>query len=151
MNKRYLAVVRGNPKKAEWLCDAKLGPDPREHGRHRVDPKGKDAETFFKVLERKDGLALIEAHPHTGRTHQIRLHLTHAGLPIVGDTMYGAAQDRARKTAPMGLRAVGLEYRDPFTRRPVRIEAPADAFVAQFFGETIESPRIEKKAGSADS
>jgi RluA family pseudouridine synthase len=134
MNKRYLAVARGNPKKDQWLCDAKLGPDPKEHGRHRVDPKGKDAETHFQVLDRKDGLALIEARPLTGRTHQIRLHLTHAGLPIVGDTMYGAAQDRSRKTAPMGLRAVGLEYTDPFQRRRIKIEAPADAFIAQFFG-----------------
>ena len=148
MSKRYLAVVRGNPKKDEWLCDANLGPDPREHGRHRVDPNGKDAETHFKVLNRKDGSALIEARPLTGRTHQIRLHLTHAGLPIVGDTMYGASEDRSRKTAPMGLRAVGLEYRDPFTRRPVRIEAPCEAFVAQFFGETTSAPRSEKQDGS---
>src|SRR5690349_16580710 len=43
MNKRYLAVVRGVPKKDEWLCDVKLGPDPKEHGRHRADPNGKQA------------------------------------------------------------------------------------------------------------
>ena len=134
MNKRYLAVVRGNPKKDEWLCDAKLGPDPKEHSRHRVDPKGKQAETFFKVLDRKEGLALLEARPFTGRTHQIRIHLAHAGLPIVGDTMYGAPQDRSRKTAPMGLRAVGLEYLDPFRRRPIKIQAPIDAFISEFFG-----------------
>src|ERR1051325_10688145 len=135
MNKRYLAVVRGNPKKNEWVCDLKLGPDPKEHGRHRADPKGKQAETHFKVLDRKEGLALIEARPFTGRTHQIRIHLAHAGLPIVGDTMYGAPQDRSRTTAPMGLRAVGLEYLDPFRRRPIKIEAPAEGFIAQFFGE----------------
>jgi 23S rRNA pseudouridine1911/1915/1917 synthase len=134
MNKRYLAVVRGHPKKDEWLADAKLGPDPKEHGRHRVDPDGKQAETFFKVLDRKEGLALIEARPFTGRTHQIRLHLTHAGLPVVGDTMYGAREDRARKTAPMGLRAVGLEYQDPFQRRRISIEAPSENFIAQFLG-----------------
>jgi RluA family pseudouridine synthase len=134
MNKRYLAVARGNPKKDEWLCDVKLGPDPKEHGRHRVDAKGKQAETMFKVLERKNGLALIEARPFTGRTHQIRIHLAHAGLPIVGDTMYGAAEDRSRKTAPMGLRAVGLEYQDPFRKHRVRIEAPSEAFVGQFLG-----------------
>jgi 23S rRNA pseudouridine1911/1915/1917 synthase len=133
MGKRYLAVVRGNPKQEEWVCDAKLGPDPQEHGRHRVDPKeGKESETHFKVLERRDGLALIEARPLTGRTHQIRLHLTHAGLPIVGDTMYGAREDRDRKTALMGLRAVGLEYVDPFLRRRIRIEAPSEEFVARF-------------------
>jgi 23S rRNA pseudouridine1911/1915/1917 synthase len=134
MNKRYLAVVRGNPKKDEWLCDAKLGPDPQDHSRRRVDPNGKQAETLFKVLDRKEGLALIEARPYTGRTHQIRIHLTHSGLHIVGDTMYGSAEDRSRKTAPMGLRAVGLEYQDPFQRRRVRIEAPTEAFIAQFFG-----------------
>jgi 23S rRNA pseudouridine1911/1915/1917 synthase len=81
---------------------------------------------------------LIEARPFTGRTHQIRIHLAHAGLPIVGDTMYGAPEDRSRKTAPMGLRAVELQYLDPFQRRPVKIEAPSDAFVAQFFGQATE-------------
>ncbi|HUS34778.1 MAG TPA: RNA pseudouridine synthase [Verrucomicrobiae bacterium] len=134
MEKRYLAVARGNPKKDEWLADAKLGPDPSQHGRHRVDPQGKDAETHFKVLERREGLALIEARPFTGRTHQIRIHLAHAGLPIVGDTMYGAPEDRARKIAPMGLRAAGLAYMDPFQRRRVKIEAPTQSFIAQFFG-----------------
>jgi len=135
MNKRYLAVARGLPKKDEWLCDSKLAPDPNQHGRHRVDPNGKQAETMFKVLDRKNGLALIEARPFTGRTHQIRIHLAQAGVPVVGDTMYGASQDRSRKTAPMGLRAVGLEYLDPFQKRPVKIEAPTDAFISQFFGD----------------
>jgi RluA family pseudouridine synthase len=140
MNKRYLAVVRGNPKKEEWLCDLKLGPEPKEHGRHRADPKGKQAETYFKVLDRKEGMALIEARPFTGRSHQIRIHLAQAGLPIVGDTMYGAPQDRSRKTAPMGLRAVGLEYRDPFTRRSVKVEAPTDSFIAEFFEPRENAP-----------
>ena len=132
MKKRYLAVARGEPKKDAWVCDLKLGPDPKENGRHKVDPRGKDAETHFKVLEKRDGLALIESRPVTGRTHQIRLHLTSAGLPIVGDTMYGAPEDRGRKTATMGLRAVGLEYTDPFTRRTIRIEAPQEEFIGQF-------------------
>jgi RluA family pseudouridine synthase len=132
MQKRYLAVVRGNPKQDEWICRAKLGPDPKEHGRHRVDARGKDAETAFSVLERKDGLALIEATPVTGRTHQIRLHLVDAELPIVGDIMYGAPEDRAAPNAQMALRAVGLEYQDPFTRKRVRITAPSEKFVEQF-------------------
>ncbi len=134
MMKRYLAVARGEPKSDEWVCTASLGPEPTDHGRHRVDLKeGKPAETHFKVLERKNGLALIEARPVTGRTHQIRLHLMEAGLPIVGDTMYGTREDRSRRTALMGLRAVGLEYKDPFLRRRIRIEAPTEQFVAQFF------------------
>jgi hypothetical protein len=53
--------------------------------------------------------------------------------------MYGAPQDRSRKTAPMGLRAVGLEYIDPFQRRRIKIEAPTEHFLAQFFGSFSET------------
>jgi RluA family pseudouridine synthase len=134
MEKRYLAVVRGNPKEDQWVCNARLGPDPKEHGRHRVDPRGKDAQTNFKVIERRNDLSLIEARPVTGRTHQIRLHLQHAGLPIVGDILYGAPEDRSRRNSPMGLRAVELKYKDPFLHKPVRIAAPSDEFVQQFLG-----------------
>lgn len=132
MQKRYLVVARGNPKEDEWACKAKLGPDPKEHGRQRIDPGGKDAETKFKVIERRSGLALIEARPLTGRTHQIRLHLEHAGLPIVGDPMYGVPEDRSRRNPLMALRAVELAYEDPFSRKAVRIFAPSEEFVAQF-------------------
>ena len=134
MHKRYLAVVRGDPKQNDWICKAKLGPDPKEHGRHRIDPHGKEAETKFNVIERKNGLSLIEARPVTGRTHQIRLHLEQAHLPIVGDPMYGTAEDRARRNSLMALRAVELEYDDPFLRKHVRIVAPTDEFEEQFFG-----------------
>ena len=138
MHKRYLAVVRGNPKEDIWTCRARLGPDPKEHGRHRVvlnaksTSDSKDAETHFKVLERKGDLALIEASPVTGRTHQIRLHLSHAGLPIVGDTMYGSPEDRALRNPPMALRAVALEFQDPFNRKTIRISASRDEFINQF-------------------
>ncbi|HEX7858965.1 MAG TPA: RluA family pseudouridine synthase [Verrucomicrobiae bacterium] len=142
MHKRYLAVVRGNPQQNEWTCRARLGPDPNEHGRHRVVPgskpstESKDAETHFKVLQRANNLALIEASPITGRTHQIRLHLSDAHLPIIGDTMYGAPEDRTRRNPPMALRAVALEFQDPFNRKPVRISAHTEDFIAQFFTQT---------------
>ena len=140
MHKRYLAVVRGNPKQEHWVCQAKLGPDPKEHGRQLLDPQGKPAETHFKVIERKNDLALIEARPVTGRTHQIRLHLQQAGLPIVGDPMYGALQDRSRRDAAMALRAVELEYSHPFLRKPVRIKAPSDQFIETFLGPAKNNP-----------
>jgi 23S rRNA pseudouridine1911/1915/1917 synthase len=150
MHKRYLAVVRGDPKQDHWICKARLGPDPKEHGRHRVDPQGahgqdaKDAETHFQVIERKPGLALIEARPVTGRTHQIRLHLQHAGLPIVGDTMYGSPEDRSRRNPLMALRAVALEFEHPFLHKPIRISAPTQDFITQFLGPAETTPPASK-------
>ncbi|MGZ8920633.1 MAG: RluA family pseudouridine synthase [Limisphaerales bacterium] len=146
MHKRYLAVVRGEPKENEWICRAPLGPEPKEHGRHRVDPRGKEAETKFNVIERKNGLTLVEAKPVTGRTHQIRLHLGEANLPIVGDPMYGAPEDASRRNALMALRAVELEYQDPFLRKRVHIRAPQEEFVQQFFHSGGDNPPHAKPA-----
>jgi 23S rRNA-/tRNA-specific pseudouridylate synthase len=71
---------------------------------------------------------LIEAHPLTGRTHQIRVHLLESGVPCVGDELYG----RPERGEELGLRAVRLAYQDPFLRKPVEIRAPADAFCREY-------------------
>jgi RluA family pseudouridine synthase len=88
--KRYVALVHGNPVKNTFEVDAKLAPHPVKIGLVRVDDKtGKRAKTQFELLEKFDGFSLIECRPLTGRTHQIRVHLRQAGLPIVGDVLYG--------------------------------------------------------------
>lgn len=88
--KRYVALVHGRPADDRFSMDAKLSPHPVKIGLMRVDPKrGKRARTEFAVLERFRGYALVSCEPLTGRTHQIRVHLRHAGFPIVGDTLYG--------------------------------------------------------------
>jgi RluA family pseudouridine synthase len=140
MIKTYLAVVRGQPRQSTWTCHARLAPDPRQFGRVKVDPRhGKEAETEFKVLQSARGRSLVEASPVTGRTHQIRVHLMVAGHPVVGDRLYGDAREEAvpgrtrePQSFPMGLRAVGLSYLDPFLRKAVRIRAPVEAFLAAF-------------------
>ncbi|HEU5397365.1 MAG TPA: RluA family pseudouridine synthase [Verrucomicrobiae bacterium] len=129
MEKTYLAVVVGKPAQAEWTCDLKLAPDEQRIGRMRVDARnGKESRTHFKLLQAGEPHSLIEARPVTGRTHQIRVHLAQAGLPIVGDELYGKLASRL----PLGLRAVRLAYADPFTKRRVVIEAPAERFLRQF-------------------
>ena len=131
MNKVYLAVVEGETKQKEWTCRLKLAPDPRQPGRVKVDPRhGKEAETHFKVLQTRSGRSLIEAHPVTGRTHQIRVHLAESGHPIVGDPLYGSAGKAPVEN--LGLRAVSLSYRDPFTRREVHIGAPSEWFLREY-------------------
>jgi len=129
MGKTYLAVAVGEPREAEWLCQLKLGPDPRHYGRQRVDFRtGKTAETHFKVLTRKGPFTLIECRPVTGRTHQIRLHLAESGLPIAGDELYG----RREHGLELGLRAIRLTYQDPFTRRLVDIRAGTEEFLQEY-------------------
>jgi 23S rRNA pseudouridine1911/1915/1917 synthase len=130
MEKTYLAVVLGKPKQTEWSCRLKLAPDPKQVGRTKVDARhGKDAETHFKMLETRGERTLVEAHPRTGRTHQLRVHLAAEGLPILGDPLYGKGSD---PSGALALRAVSLAYRDPFTRRPIRIQAETGTFLNEF-------------------
>ena len=140
MEKVYLAVVHGAPAQSQWKCQMKLAPDPRQIGRVIVDARhGKESETEFRVVQTGASVSLLEARPYTGRTHQIRVHLLESGHPVVGDELYGLekrstpnAVTRGSKEFPMGLRAIELAYRDPFTRRPVQVRAPMKKFLEAF-------------------
>jgi len=123
IRKRYLALVSGVPNANEWEENGPIG--KQASSRYAVMAEGRAARTQLRCLATADGQALIEARPLTGRTHQIRVHLAAAGLPIVGDTTYGGA------AAPrLLLHCSGLEFvgRDG---RPLHLAAPPTAdFVA---------------------
>jgi RluA family pseudouridine synthase len=113
VQKSYVALVHGNPVKDTFEVDAKLAPHPVKIGLIRVDEKnGKRAMTKFKLLEKFSSYSLIQCHPITGRTHQIRAHLRQAGLPIVGDSLYDGS--------PLLLSRLKSDYR----LKPGRTERP---------------------------
>lgn len=87
VDKVYWAVVADQPEEAQWTIDAPIG--KLNKFRYGVTLPGKPAVTTFRVIGTAGNHTLVEAHPLTGRTHQIRVHLAHSGLPIVGDLPYG--------------------------------------------------------------
>lgn len=86
VEKHYWAVAAGNPAEDCWRVDAPIG--KLNKFRYGVLTPGKESATEFRVIARGQGAFLVEARPLTGRTHQIRVHLYHAGFPIIGDTAY---------------------------------------------------------------
>lgn len=123
VEKVYLALVEGAPTAARGVIDAPIGRHPTRRTAMSVVPHGKPATTHFATLESLGRRTLLHVAPDTGRTHQIRVHLAAAGLPIAGDDQYG------RKTGLAGLsrmflHAATLDFIHPETRARVRFSAP---------------------------
>lgn len=135
LEKVYLAVVGGIPKQSNWTCRMKLSPQPGKPNRMKVDQRhGKEAETHFRVLQTSEETALVEARPTTGRTHQIRVHLAASDHPVLGDVLYYPREmaNANSKRPQLALRAVKLNFPDPFQRRRIHIEAPAKEFLQRY-------------------
>jgi 23S rRNA pseudouridine1911/1915/1917 synthase len=115
--KVYLALVEGAMQPAQALIDAPIGRDPKQRKRMAVIAPGssaqsRPAQTKYQVKQFYEGYTLVECHPLTGRTHQIRVHLAFAGYPIVGDTVYG----RRKPSLPLKrhfLHAAELTFKRP--------------------------------------
>ena len=112
VRKTYWAVVRGGPAQDAGTMDVPLRKQTGRSGWRMVtDPAGLSAITDWRVLARGEGETLLELHPHTGRTHQIRVHCAALGCPIVGDPIYGGGPGRLHLLA----RAIALPLDPPIS------------------------------------
>ena len=121
LRKTYQALTWGCPDPPEGIWDAPLGRVPGESLLRRVDPAGKIARTEYRVLETQGGLARLELHPLTGRTHQLRVHCAYAGCPILGDGQYGNSQAMAFGFSGQQLLAKALSLPHPLTGAAVTL------------------------------
>ncbi|MHC4617443.1 MAG: RluA family pseudouridine synthase [Planctomycetota bacterium] len=137
VKKTYLAIVHGTPDLTADRVNVPLGVHPRIREKYAIRPEiGKEAVTFYEVVEGFRGFSLVRLNPKTGRTHQIRVHLSYIKHPIVGDDMYGGkfvypwqlADAEPAVEDPVidrcALHASTLEFKHPTTGKMVKFEAP---------------------------
>jgi 23S rRNA pseudouridine1911/1915/1917 synthase len=124
VDKRYLALASGVPAQDCWTVDGPIG--KMGTSRYGIMSEGRSALTEFRLLSTSGELSLVEARPQTGRTHQIRVHLEAAGLPIVGDATYGGVQAER-----MLLHCASLEFKDE-KGETIRVVAPLDESFTAF-------------------
>lgn len=125
--RRYAAMAWGHLDRDEITVDRPLARDPRDRRRMAVQAGGKPARTGFVRLARFDAVDLLRAHLHTGRTHQIRVHLAAIGHPVIGDDTYGGGGGRKVVALPPRrhfLHAAWLRFRHPITGAALDLRSP---------------------------
>ena len=135
--KIYIALVRGVIKENEATIDMPIGRSKRDRKKMAVTKDGKEAVTHFKVLKRYQNFTLLEIKIDTGRTHQIRVHMSEIGCPIVGDYVYSNGKNPFNVEGQM-LHAKQIEFIHPRTGKQMDIEAP----IPKYFQDVLE--QLEK-------
>lgn len=143
--KEYFALTAGAPDRDRDRIEQPIGPHPYQREKMAIrpqHPQARSAETFYEVVERYRGYAAVKVLPKTGRTHQIRLHLSHIRCPVLCDRLYGGrdtltlgdlTKDRGDETvvlSRLALHARRLEIAHPETGERLQFEAPLPADIA---------------------
>ncbi|MFP4321008.1 MAG: RluA family pseudouridine synthase [Anaerolineales bacterium] len=123
VHKTYWALCERQPRTESGRIDAPIGRDPRQRKRMAVVHSGKPAVTEYHTLDVFEDHTLLAAHPETGRTHQVRVHLAFIGCPVVGDRVYGPRKQRI-KLSRLFLHAQAITIRHPARDEALTFEAP---------------------------
>jgi 23S rRNA pseudouridine1911/1915/1917 synthase len=116
IKRQYLAIVQGIPMKSRGTIRASIGQDRHVSGKRRVSLTGDDAITHYEVVDSFREASLVRLVLGTGRTHQIRVHMSYIGHPLLGDVMYGGNRDLIQHQA---LHGETLCFRHPFDRQEI--------------------------------
>ena len=140
VTKTYLALVKGNPKENEATIDMPIGRSTRDRKKMAVNKNGKNAVTHFKVLKRYNDYAFLEVVIETGRTHQIRVHLSEIGYPIVGDYTYSNGKNPFGVKGQM-LHAYKIRFHHPSSGEEIEYEAE----LPEYFKTVLSKLNKEKE------
>ena len=121
IERQYIAIVHGAPKPRAGTIDEPIGRDRRHGSRRRVMPGGGRAVTHYETVATAGGMSLVRVRLETGRTHQIRVHFSHIGHPLLGDTLYGAPADP--HLPHQALHGESLAFPHPWTGRETVVTA----------------------------
>ncbi len=140
VKKTYIALVKGIVKENNATINMPIGRSEKDRKKMAVTKKGKEAITHFKVLKRYDKYTLLEINIETGRTHQIRVHLSQIGYPIVGDEVYSKGKNEWNIKGQC-LHAKSLDFKHPITNEDMHLEAK----IPQYFEEILEELKEREK------
>jgi len=133
IKKTYIALVRGIVKENNATINMPIARSKKDRKKMDVDKNGKEAITHFKVIKRYQDCTLLEINIETGRTHQIRVHLSHIGYPIIGDDVYSNGKNKWNIEGQC-LHAKSLDFKHPITGKELHIEAP----MPEYFQKILE-------------
>ena len=133
IKKTYIALVRGIVKENNATINMPIARSKKDRKKMDVDKNGKKAITHFKVIKRYQDFTLLEINIETGRTHQIRVHLSHIGYPIIGDDVYSNGKNKWNIEGQC-LHAKCLDFKHPITGKELHIEAP----IPEYFEKILE-------------
>ena len=145
LTRTYLAVCEGVPEPLTGVVDAPIAREPGSVLRRMVSPEGAAARTHYEVLEQSSGRSLVRLRLETGRTHQIRVHMTHQGCPLVGDFLYGT--ETPELPDRFALHSASIRLFQPVTGEEIALTSPLPTDLTRLLpGEKLSAKPTDEGA-----